>query len=439
MLKRLSGACVKIMQKYLPDPFLFAAILTFVVFAMGIGIAKNSPLQMVLHWGNGFWNLLSFSMQMVLVLVTGYTMASSPPIRKILGKIAGSLKSPGQAVIVVSLVSTVAMWINWGFGTIISVLFAKEIARNVKGVHFPLLVAAGYMGNMVWHGGISGSVPLTIATKGHFLEDIMGIIPTSETIFVPFNLVPVIVLLIIMPFIARSMHPDKDNVIEVSPALFAEVSVAAKEKSTMTPSEKMENSSIISILLGIMGLVFVFWYFGTKGFELNLNIVNLTFLFVAILLHGTPRRFLDCVVEGVKTTAGIILQFPFYAGIMGMMVGSGLATIMSQWFVSISTPFTFPLFAFLSAGIVNFFVPSGGGQWAVQAPVMIPASIDLGVPLAKTAMAVGWGDALTNQIQPFWLLPALGIAGLSAKDVMGYCVVAMLFGGIVMGLSLLLL
>ncbi|PKM86994.1 MAG: short-chain fatty acid transporter [Firmicutes bacterium HGW-Firmicutes-12] len=439
MLKRISGACVKIMQKYLPDPFLFAAILTGVVFIMGIGVAKNSPLQMVVHWGNGFWNLLAFSMQMVLVLVTGYTMASSPPIRKLLGGIAGRLPGPGAAIMVVTLVSVVTMWINWGFGTIISVLFAKEVASRVKGVHFPLLVAAGFMGNMVWHGGISGSVPLTIATKGHFMENIMGIIPTSETIFVPFNLVPVIVLLIILPFIARAMHPDKNNVIEVSPKLFVEESAATIERSKMTPSEKMENSSAISILLGVLGLAYVVWYFVTKGFKLNLDIVNITFLFVAILLHGTPRRFLDCLAEGVKTTSGIILQFPFYAGIMGMMVGSGLANIMSQWFVSISTPFTFPLFTFISAAIVNFFVPSGGGQWAVQAPVMIPASIELGVPLAKTAMAIGWGDALTNQIQPFWLLPALGIAGLSAKDVMGYCVVAMLFGGVVMGLSLLLL
>lgn len=439
MLKRLSAICVNIMQKYLPDPFLFAAILTFVVFIMGIGIAHNTPLEMIKHWGNGFWNLLAFSMQMVLILVTGYTMASSPPIRRLLGNIACSLKNPGTAIVAVTLVGTIGSWINWGFGLIIAVLLAKEIARYVKGVHFPLLVAAGYMGNLVWHSGLSGSVPLTIATQGHFLEDIMGIIPTSQTIFVPFNLVPAIVLLIMLPFIAKAMHPDQSAVIEANPDLFKEEAAPALEKTQMTPSQRMENSPVVSMLLGIMGLVFIFWYFGTKGFNLNLDIVNYTFLFVAIILHGTPRKFLDCLVEGVKTTSGIILQFPFYAGIMGMMTGSGLAIIISQWFVSISTQTTYPLFTFLSAAIVNFFVPSGGGQWAVQAPIMIPASIDLGVPLAKTAMAVAWGDALTNQIQPFWLLPVLGIAGLSAKDIMGYCIIACFFAAVVVGLALLLL
>lgn len=439
MLKKISKACVNIMQKYLPDPFLFAILLTFVVFIMGIGIAKNTPLQMIQHWGGGFWNLLAFSMQMVLILVTGYTMASSPPVKNLLGRIARSLKGPGPAIMVVTLVGIVGSWINWGFGLIIAVLLAKEIARNVKGVHFPLLVAGGYMGNIVWHGGLSGSVPLTIATAGHFLESSMGIIPTSETIFVPFNLVPAVILLIILPFIARAMHPETDMVMEANPELFKEEMAPALERSKMTPADRLENSTAISLLLGLMGLIFIFWYFGTKGFNLNLDIVNYTFLFVAIILHGTPRKFLICLGEAVKTTSGIILQFPFYAGIMGMMVSSGLAMIISQWFVSISTTFTYPLFTFISAAFINLFVPSGGGQWAVQGPIMIPASIDLGVPLAKTAMAVGWGDALTNQIQPFWLLPVLGIAGLSARDIMGYCIIACFFGFIIIAPCLLFL
>lgn len=439
-MKKLTRACVALVQKYLPDPYLFAVVLTFLVFLMGLVIAKNSPLQMVLHWGGGFWSLLAFSMQMSLVLVTGHTLASSPPFKKLLGAIAGSMKNPSQAIITTTIVAVIASWVNWGFGLVIGALLAKEMARKVKGLDYPLVIAAGYIGFMVWHAGISGSIPLTIATKGHFLEKTIGIIPTSETIFALFNVVPVILLLIFLPILTKYMMPDNDKIIAIDPSLLVETETAATlEKAAMTPAEKAENSPIISWLVGLMGLTYIVWYFGTKGFKLNLDIVNFTFLFLAIIFHGTPRKFLDALLVAAKGTAGIILQFPFYAGIMGMMTQSGLAAIISNWFVSISTPLTYPLFTFLSAGLVNLFVPSGGGQWAVQAPIMIPAGIDLGVSTAKTAMAVAWGDAWTNMIQPFWALPALGIAGLGARDIMGYCLVAMIFGGVIIGLCLMFL
>lgn len=439
-MKKLTRACVALVQKYLPDPYLFAVILTFLVFLMGLVIAKNSPLQMVLHWGGGFWSLLAFSMQMALVLVTGHTLASSPPFKKLLGAIAGSMKNPSQAIITTTIVAVIASWVNWGFGLVIGALLAKEMARKVKGLDYPLVIAAGYIGFMVWHAGFSGSIPLTIATKGHFLESTIGIIPTSETIFALFNVVPVILLLIFLPILTRYMMPDNDNIIAIDPSLLVETETAATlQKANMTPAEKAENSPIISWLVGLMGLTYIVWYFGTKGFKLNLDIVNFIFLFLAIIFHGTPRKFLDALIVAAKGTAGIILQFPFYAGIMGMMTQSGLAAIISNWFVSISNPTTFPLFTFLSAGLVNLFVPSGGGQWAVQAPIMIPAGLDLGVSTAKTAMSVAWGDAWTNMIQPFWALPALGIAGLGARDIMGYCLVAMIFGGIIIGLCLMFL
>jgi short-chain fatty acids transporter len=206
----------------------------------------------------------------------------------------------------------------------------------------------------------------------------------------------------------------------------------------------MENSPLFSMIIGLMGLVYVVYYFYSSGFALNLNIVNFIFLFCGILLHGTPRRFLDAIATASKSAAGIILQFPFYAGIMGMMTGaaeSGISTamIMSNWFVEISTVTTFPLFTFLSAGLVNLFVPSGGGQWAVQAPIMMPAGAAFGIDPARTAMAIAWGDAWTNMIQPFWALPALGIAGLGARDIMGYCLMVMFYSGVVIALGLMLL
>ncbi len=425
------------MQRFLPDPFLFVIILTFVVFGLGLIFTDSGPYQMVQHWGTGFWGLLTFSMQMVLVLVTGHVLASSQIFKKGLGALASTAKSPGQAIIIVTVVSIIASLINWGFGLVIGALFAKELAKKVKNVDYRLLIASAYSGFVVWHGGISGSVPLTIATKGHFTEDMIGIIPTDQTIFAVFNMVIVGGIFLIIPFVNRMMMPSKEETITIDPAILQDdVQAATLEKGAMTPAEKLENSRIISLLIGIFGLVFLFYYFATNGFKLNLDIVNFLFLFLGILFHGTPKHFLDAVLNAVKGASGIIIQFPFYAGIMGMMTASGLAAVISEAFVSISNDFTFPFFAFISAGIVNIFVPSGGGQWAVQGPIMLEAAQALNASIPKTAMAVAWGDAWTNLIQPFWALPALAIAGLRAKDIMGYCVLTLVVSGVIISLGL---
>ncbi len=428
----------RIMQRYLPDPFLFVIILTFVVFGLALIFTDNGPYQLVQQWGNGFWGLLSFTMQMVLVLVTGHVLASSQIFKKGLGSLASFAKTPGQAIVIVTVVSMIASLINWGFGLVIGALFAKELAKRVNNVDYRLLIASAYSGFLVWHGGISGSVPLTIATPGHFTEDIIGIIPTSETIFSTFNMVIVLGLLITIPIINRLSMPSKEQTITVDPALLQDdIQATAIEKEALTPADKLENSKLLSLLIGLVGLTFLFYYFATNGFKLNLDIVNFLFLFLGILFHGTPKLFLDAVLNAVKGTSGIIIQFPFYAGLMGVMTASGLAAVISDAFIAISNDFTFPMLAFISAGIVNFFVPSGGGQWAVQGPIMLDAATQLGASLPKTAMAVAWGDAWTNMIQPFWALPALAIAGLKAKDIMGYLVMVTIVSGVVISLGFL--
>ncbi|WNS75349.1 short-chain fatty acid transporter [Bacillus sp. DTU_2020_1000418_1_SI_GHA_SEK_038] len=436
-MKSLVSFFNRLMQRYLPDPFLFVIILTFVVFGLGLIFTDSGPYQMVQHWGSGFWGLLTFSMQMVLVLVTGHVLASSRIFKKGLGALAGTAKSPGQAIIIVTIVSIIASLINWGFGLVIGALFAKELAKKVKGVDYRLLIASAYSGFIVWHGGISGSVPLTIATNGHFTEDLIGVISTDQTIFAGFNLMIIAIMFLILPFVNRLMMPSKEETITVDPAVLQDdVQAASLEKGAMTPAERLENSRVVSLLIGIFGLVFLFYYFATNGFKLNLDIVNFLFLFLGILFHGTPKHFLDAVLNAVKGASGIIVQFPFYAGIMGMMTASGLAAVISNAFVSISNDFTFPFFAFISAGIVNVFVPSGGGQWAVQGPIMLEAAQVLNASIPKTAMAVAWGDAWTNLIQPFWALPALAIAGLRAKDIMGYCVLTLVVTGVIISIGL---
>ena len=450
MFKKVTNLCVRLVQRYLPDPFLFCVILTLIVFIGGIGLTGQGPMEMVIHWNNGFWKLLAFSMQMVLVLVTGHTLAHAPIIQKGLRGLAAPAKTPLQVIVAVTIVSSIACWINWGFGLVIGALYARQLAKEVKGVDYRLLIASAYTGFLVWHAGISGSIPLKLATAGADLAKItknavIDPIPTSETIFSSFNLIIVLVLLITIPLVNRFMHPDSKDVVTIDPALLEEKSQPVDSvKKSKTPADWMENSPLFSMLIGLMGLVFIIHYFSKNGFQLNLNIVNFMFLFAGIILHGTPRRFLDAITVATKGSAGIILQFPFYAGIMGMMVGANTAGIscaglMSNWFVDISTVTTFPLFTFLSAGLVNFFVPSGGGQWAVQAPIMMPAGAALGVPAAKTAMAIAWGDAWTNMIQPFWALPALGIAGLGARDIMGFCLIIMLYSGAIISLGLMFL
>ncbi|CAN7157005.1 short-chain fatty acid transporter [Rossellomorea sp. LjRoot5] len=437
-MKGLISLSNKIMQRYLPDPFLFVVILTLVVFGLGLIFTESSSLEMVQYWGDGFWSLLAFSMQMVLVLVTGYVLASSPLFKRFLGFLASFAKSPGSAIVIVTVVSMIASWINWGFGLVIGALFAKELAKRVKGVDYRLLIASAYSGFVVWHAGFSGSIPLSIATDGHPFQDLIGVISTNETIFATSTLIIVAALFIVLPITNRMLMPSKEETITVDPELFNETA-STLEKEAMTPADKLENSMILSIIVAVLGIVFLFSYFVKNGFALNLDIVNFLFLFLGILFHGTPKRFLAAVQEAIKGASGIVIQFPFYAGIMGMMTASGLAVVMSEAFVSISNDATFYFFAFLSAGIVNFFVPSGGGQWAVQAPIMLDAAQTLDASVAKTAMAVAWGDAWTNLIQPFWALPALAIAGLKAKDIMGYCVIILVISGVVISLGLLFL
>lgn len=448
MFKKLTNASVKMVERLLPDAFIFCVLLTVIAFVLAIITTGQGPMQMILHWGNGVWGLLAFSMQMALVLVLGNAFATSGLIKGFLKKIAKRAKTPLQAILLVSFVSAIACWINWGFGLIVGALLARELARNVEGVDYRLLIASAYSGFVVWHNGISGSIPLQVASDLEQLKTISGgliteTIPVSQTLFSPWNLIVVWIIILTLPLLNRAMHPDKEHTVTVDPKLLVEVEEIKyfKTKDT-TPAERLENSKLLTAFITILGVVYLGHHFYTKGFDLSLNIVNLIFLILGIAFHKTPINYVHAVENAVKGAGGVILQFPFYAGIMGMMTGKSelgvsLAGVISEGFVAISTQRTFPLFTFWSAGIVNFFVPSGGGQWAVQGPIMMPASIELGVDPAKTALAIAWGDAWTNMIQPFWALPALGVAGLGARDIMGYCLMVLFYTGAIISLAFL--
>ena len=431
MIRTLSSFFTGIMQRWLPDAFIIAIILTFVVLIGGVLGEGHTPAKMAQFWGNGVWNLLIFSMQVIITLVTGSVLAQTSTVKKGLRNIARLAKTPSQAIILMTGIALICCWISWGFGLITSALMAREIARQVKGVHYPLLVASAYSGMLIWHAGLSGSIPLKIAVSdGDVLGTLMGetTIPLSETIFSWEVITICLVIFITLPILNRLMMPEPDEVVEIHPDHAGDVEEIPIQSNT--PADKVENHRLPTLLLGLLGGYYLIDYFMGGG-KVGLNTVNFIFLVAGLLLHRSPASYLSALNEAVKGVSGIVLQFPLYAGIMGMMVQSGLATSMSEWFISISTAETFTLFTFLSAGIVNFFVPSGGGQWAVQAPIVIPAAQSLGIPLNHAAMAVAFGDAWTNMVQPLWALPLLGIARLGIKDIMGYCTVALLWSGLV--------
>ena len=428
------------MQKYLPEPFIFAIILTFVAIAVAIPVCHQSIAEVVSNWGGGVWNLLGFSMQMALVLVTGATLAAAPTIKKGINKLASLPKTPAGAIALVTGISAVACWLNWGFGLIVGAIFAKEIAKKLKGVDYRLLIASAYSGFVVWHAGISGSIPLKMASDvNELVKDTNGVItsviPIGNTILDWHNVIMVVLVTIALVAINSAMHP-KTGIVAIDPALLDDDSPSNNSPVTNTPAMKLENSRILSGILALLGFTFLVISLFIKGKSFDLGSVILLFLFLGIVLHKTPIAYVRAFAKSVSGAAGILLQFPFYAGIMGIITGVGesgicLGTVVSQAFINISTSTTYPIYTFLCAAILNMFVPSGGGHWAIQAPIMFAAGEALNVDHGLTGMAIAWGDAWTNLIQPFWALPALAIAKLNAKDIMGFCLIDLVVSGII--------
>jgi len=432
MIQAVAGGMSRVVHRYLPDPLVFAFLLTLLVFVLGLVLTPHDVLDMVRFWGAGFWNLLAFTMQMALVLVTGHALASSRPVSRLMSWLAGFAKTPGQAVALVTLISCIACVINWGFGLIVGAMFARQMARQVKGCHYSLLIASAYIGFMTWHGGFSGSVPLVAATKGNPMEKVIGLIPVTDTLFTRYNIVITLALIIVLPILTRLMMPPKDQVVSIDPALLGEEKTTARVlPADAPPAQRLEESPILSWLAALLGAVYIGFKFAKSGFALDINTVNLVFLILGLALHGSPMAYMRAVSAGAKETAGVIIQFPFYAGIQAMLDASGLGGLLTHWFISVATKDTFPIFAFLSSAVINFAVPSGGGHWVVQAPFVMPAAKALGADLGKSAMAIAYGEEWMNMAQPFWALPALSIAGLGVRDIMGYCMTALIFTSVI--------
>ncbi len=435
---------ITIIQKFIPSPFALAVLLTYITFILALVLTPGKGhsshfIEITGYWYKGFWELLTFTMQMILILVLGYVLALTKPVSSFIEKVSVQIKSNESAVFWITLLTILTGYINWGLALIFGATLSRKLAesfskRNLK-FNYPLMGAAGYTGLLVWHGGFSGSAPLKVAEKGHFLENSIGVIPLNETVLSIMNISVFVAFLVLLPvvmFYIAKKTPVKPEKIKGDSAI--------EDNDSDNSGEKFDNSRIFSLSLTALFFTAVIVVIKkSKGFDfLNLNFINFLLFTSGLLFSENIKEFAGFVSKSIKAASGILIQFPLYAGIMGIMKYSGLFNVFTDAFINISNHTTLPLFTFFSAGLVNFFVPSGGGQWVVQGPVVVEAAKHIGVPVSKVIMALAYGDEWTNMLQPFWALPLLGITGLKAKDIVPYTFIMFLVAGIIFTLSLLI-
>jgi len=441
-MQKITGFFTELMRKYLPDPFVFAIGLTLLTMILAVLVQGQGIVALTTSWGKGFWTLLAFTTQMAVILAMGYVLATAPLTERFLDRIVMRVHDPRMAIIVATLVGGIGSYLNWGFGLVIGGIVARKLALSVKGVHYPLIIASAYSGFTLYGLGLSASIPVLISTKGHPMEAQMGVIPLSETIFSPTMLITSLVVLITLPLLNAWLHPKPGQpVTEIDRTLeertrAAQAAVPADTGDDHTFASRLNNSRVLSGLIGLVGVVYVVLYFHGGG-TMDLNLINFIILFLGIILLGTPIRYVEKLNEGIRTISGIILQYPFYAGIMAIMASSGLVNTFSEFFVKIATPHTLPFWGLISSFFINFFAPSGGGHWVIQGPFMIEAAKAIGASVGHTATAVMLGNAWNDLIQPFWILPALALSKLKLKDIMGYTVIMMFWIGIVYTVAIL--
>jgi len=450
-------AIEKTFRLVLPTPFSIALILTVISFFLALFLTDSSQsginriIEITEYWEKGLWDstLLVFAIQMMLMLVLGHTLALTPPISRLIGLATKYCSNNARAAAIVTLLTILVALFNWGLGLIFGAILARKVGEHARKnkipLNYPLIGAAGYSGLMVWHGGISGSAPIKAAESGHLKSLMKGIldptqinsipssIPFSETVFGNMNLFMMMILILCLPLFMYFLGKKSNNSSQL-PSIIVEKKEANENHYG---AEKIDKTRFLSLLFGSFIIVYIVYSviqsYSQKGLGfINPNFINLLLLGLCLAIHKNIHSFLKAIDNAIGGASGILIQFPLYFGIMGIMNGSGLVDVFSDFFVSISNETTFPIFSFISAGIVNIFVPSGGGQWGVQGPILIQAALDVGVEIPKSIMALSYGDQLTNMLQPFWALPLLGITGLKAKEILPYtfslmCVGAVLF------------
>ena len=450
MLERLGQRFTDVFKRNMPDAFVFALLLTFITGIVALTWMKARPMEVIIAWYDGFYILLEFGMQMVLLIVTGYSIALAPFIQKRLDRLARFFKTPGQVYFFIVLIGSMLSMVSWGW-VVITAIFARQLALRVEGIHYPYLIACVYFSMISWVAGLSSSIPLLLNTKDNYLIEgaiLNETIATQLTLGSTLNLGMIAVLLVAGPLLLWLLAPKTANREQQLDRLVQTddsdtISIKEEAESTRLPekavSDTLNNSRLIQIIIASMGLVYLVYYFSTNGFELNLNIMIFVFIILGLYLHLTPMRFTIAMRRASSNVSAIIFQFPFYAGIMGIMTYTGLGERLGVVMAESATLETYPYFAFMLGGIVNFAIPSAGGEFAVIGPSVIEAVQQLGAGLppeavtemiSRASMAIAYGESLTNCLQPFFLLLVMPVMAkgiqIQARDVMGYLVLPFL-------------
>lgn len=454
VIQAFTALCVRYVERLMPDPFLFAVILTVIVAALVAFLVRGaSPSGMVKAWYGGVWgsqNIFTFAFQMVLILVTGYTLAEAPVLKRAIVYIAGKPRNQVQGALLCFGLSAALSLLNWGLGLVAGALIARQIGKRFADTHFGYLIAAAFMGFIVWTQGLSSSIALANTDDGspiNVIHKMTGAtVPLKLTIFEPYSWLSVIVVLALLALAIWRMHPTQT--LAPHPAVFEDEGQSeAKAEGKRSFAEWLENQWILNVFVFAAGIA----YFCLSGFALNISSMIMLFTITSALLHGTPIRFIRAFTGAAKVSGPLLLQYPLYGGLVALLgyapphAGGKtvpLQTLLAHGLVSGATQYTLPFFTFIGSLIISLFVPSGGGHWAVQGPIAVDSARAVGQTspayLGLMSMAVAVGEGVANMIQPFWLLPLLAIAKLNVRQVMGFTIVAFLIGLVVLGATTLI-
>lgn len=434
ILARLGARLADWSEKWFPDAYIFAAIAVAVVCVAALCMGRT-PQEISVDFGKSFWSLTTFTMQMAFVVIGGYIVAVSPPVKKLVARLASFPKTPKSAVAYVAFMAMAASLISWGFSLIFAGVLTREVSKRVKCIDYRAIGAAAYLGlGSIWALGLSSSAALLMATKGSIPEGlykISGTIPLLQTIFTWQNLVMIIVLVVLSVWICyvSCPSPEKAKTAEMAGIRYNDETDESAGRP-QTPGEYLEYSPILTIVIVLLGTGYLIHAFAGKGglaTKMDLNVYNIMFLMAGMLLHWKPRSYLKAAARAVPMTGGVLLQFPLYAGIFGVLMGSGLTEVLSRFFVSISTQGTLPVIVGVYSAILGLFLPSGGGKWIVEAPYILDAANQLHVNLGWIVQVYNAAEALPNFINPFWMLPLLGLTGVKARDLAGYSILQLIF------------
>src|SRR6516225_5202990 len=437
----LTALCVRYVERLMPDPYLFAVILTLIVVLLVALLVRGATAGGILKaWYGGVWgaqNIFTFAFQMVLILVTGYTLAEAPVLKRAIVYIAGKPRNQVQGALLCFGVSAVLSLLIWGLGLVAGALVARQVAKRFTDAHFGYLIAAAFMGFIVWTQGLSSSIALANTDDGspiNVIHKLTGItVPLKLTIFQPYSWLSVIVLLALLALAIWRMQPAQS--LPPDPAVLEDEDLSEiKVEGKQSFAEWLENLWILNILVFAAGIA----YFCLSGFALNISSMIMLFTITSALLHRTPIRFIRAFTGAAKVSGPLLLQYPLYGGLVGLLgympsgSGKALQTVLAEALVRGADQYTLPFLTFVGSVLISLFVPSGGGHWAVQGPIAVDSALALGqhspAYLGLTSMSVAVGEGVANMIQPFWLLPVLAIAKLNVRQVMGFTVIAFLIG-----------